>query len=88
MRITFKYSDMKPQDFLSIAKNNSQVTWLKEYESRAECWDYYSNPTGYLNGNYFCIYFSSIAGRERIEVSNLTKNKSEFMEFFGIIENF
>lgn len=75
---------MKPQDFLSKAENSSEVTFLNEYKSESIVWDYYSNFTGYLNGKYFCIYFSSVSNKERIEISELTGNKEEFRKFFGI----
>jgi len=84
LRITFKYSNMKPQDFLSKAENSSEITFLNEYKGKSDVWDYYLNYTGYLNGKYFCIYFSSVSGRERIEISELTENKEEFRKFFGI----
>jgi len=75
---------MKPQDFLSKAENSSEVTFLNEYKSESIVWDYYYNFTGWLNGKYFCIYFSSVSNKERIEISELTENQNEFKKFFGL----
>lgn len=84
MRITFKYSNMTPQDFLSKAENSLEVSTVNEFKSSVECWDYYFNFTGWLNGSYFCIYFSSVSDKERIEISELTENQNEFKKFFGL----
>jgi hypothetical protein len=75
---------MKPQDFLSKAENSLEITFLSEYKGKSDVWDYYFNYTGYLNGMYFCIYFSSVSEKERIEISELTKNQEEFKKFFGL----
>jgi len=75
---------MKPQDFLSKAENSSEVTFLNGYKGKSDVWDYYYNFTGWLNGKYFCIYFSSVSDKERIEISELTENQNEFKKFFGL----
>lgn len=75
---------MIPQDFLSKAKNSLEITFLNEYKSKSTVWDYFINYTGYLNGVYFCIYFSSVSNKERIEISELTENQEEFKKFFGL----
>lgn len=75
---------MKPEDFLYKAKNSLKITFLKEYKSKSNVWDYFINYTGYLDGVYFCIYFSSVSDKERIEISELRGNKEEFKKFFGL----
>lgn len=84
MRTTFKYSNMTPQDFLSKAENSLDTVRLHEFKSNSDVWDYFVNYTGYYKESYFCIYFSSVSGRERIEISELTENKEEFEKFFGL----
>jgi len=71
---------MTPTQFEQKAGNSIENV----YESKRECWDYFYSFTGYLNGNYFCIYFSSMNGRECIEISNQTDNINEFKKYFGL----
>lgn len=71
---------MTPTQFKQKAGNSIENV----YESKHEYWDYFCSFTGHLNGNYFCIYFSSVDGRERIEISPLTDNINEFKKHFGL----
>jgi hypothetical protein len=61
---------MKPQDFLSKAKNSPEVTFLNEYKSESIVWDYYSNFTGYLNGNIFVFTSRQFPTRKELKFLN------------------
>lgn len=74
----------KPENFKKQAESSSDVTLFQEFPSTSKVWDYYYNYTGKLKGSYFCIYFSSIAGKERIEISELTENVEEFKKYFWL----